>query len=296
MRAAARSFAHRAEVVKHADLRTRPIVHNKEGTVYGGIETICIILFMLFLVILFLVQLFTESITISDTPTSEGQINVVNFVCVSHSGCNVTYNFDMRGACSSLADVPPAFYKENDTMALPLCWEPGRFDAGIVIRAAIDITVQWQDPRNKFHIAELVQNGKTPIPLVPLINQRAQIVRFERRTDKTATGFWDAFSFRDNSKIISSQWDLTAPGNAAPDDACRDVTYPIICGSMIVQPTEFFIERTNRLSNNLRADLISPLLSITAGLLFLSSIIAKHCCKDGIYIGDDSSDEEMTSL
>jgi hypothetical protein len=288
------------DYLRWADKRPRPVVHDKEGTVHGGIETVIWILLVITLFILFVVQLFNSQVTTTDQPPSENQINALDFICTSHTGCNVTYDFDAGGPCQSLTNIAPRTYNESEIMTLNLCWDSRRFSAGVIVTAAVDINVQWEPPREKFHIAELIQPGKVPIPLIPLLDQRAQIVRFIKRTDKEALSFEDSFSFVEKLTTLGFQWDMTAPGNAGPDTTCQqDFAFPFICGSMVLQPSEFFLERITRYSSSWTL-VITRLASIITLILFLSGLFVKYVLKDGVYVMErdleSASETEMTSL
>jgi len=265
--------------VRKADLRARPIETHTQQTYYGAFETIMIGCIIIGFFSWFLSDFINQTTVLSDTEPSDGIIYQIKLQCVSLGGCNVTYDFEENGDCSSLSGIAPAFYNDSEIFTVQICRNPFNANSGVIVRSLFDQTKQWYPPRDKLHIAELVQGGRANIPLSKITNFDTTTVQFSQRVDKDAShglGFGD-------TTVEGIQWEPFSPGTAGSDTVCfteLSVAYPFVCGSYRLQPSPFVVDRRLKLANNARADLFAPVVAISGVLGWLSSKIARYsCCK-----------------
>lgn len=265
--------------VRKADLRGRPIETHARQTYYGAFETIMIGCIVIGFFGWFLADFINQTTVTSDTEPSDGIIYAITLQCVSLGGCNVTYDFPAYGACNSLSSIKPHFYNDSETFTVQICRNAFNANAGVTVRSMFDQTKQWYPPRDKLHIAELVQHGRANIPLSKITGLDTTTVQFSQRVDKDGShglGFGD-------TTIETLQWEPFSPGTAVSDTVCFNnpsLSYPFICGSYRLQPSPFVIDRKLELANNARADLFAPVVAISGVLGWLSSKIARYsCCK-----------------
>jgi hypothetical protein len=277
---------------RKADLRSRPIISNQQGTWYGAAETILKYSIVIGFFVWFTVQFFEQTVIVPVQITTDGNIYPITLQCVSLGGCNISYVFSETGACGALANRPSAFYNDTELFTVDICRDPNDPNAGVNLRSVFNLEKQWFAPRSKLHVAELVQGTRIPTPLVPMTELRSRIIEFNLRIDTDAT------SLTSDKKLFKSQWNLAAPGYAIVDKECFElsVPYPLLCGSYRLQPSQYFNELQEILSNNVRADVFAPVIAILSILSVISIVIARYCCNDGIRIGpkDEENDEELS--
>lgn len=269
------------------DKRQVPIVPDRQGTLYGAIETIVIYCTVIGFLTWFTVQFFDETTNETTSLETNGFIYSIALQCVSISGCNITYDFPETGVCSSLSSIEPQFYNYTELFTVQICRNERDVNAAVTVRSAFNLLVQWYAPVKKLHIAELVQPGRSNIPLSKLVATEIVTVEFNQRLQKDAT------SVVNDPKVVSANWQYVVPGYSVLDEVCEQpmfTAYPTYCGAYRLKPAQDLVQRDKVLSNNWRSDVLASVAAVYGILMYLSVLISKYLCKESIKV--KPTDEE----
>lgn len=242
----------------------RPLVYVKEKTFTGvattfGFVAICSTVLTVFIV------LYAKERTIgTERVATQDKLYVVDLQCVSNSGCNTTYLFDVNTPCaalvSSVSERPLGtvrYYAENTTIRAAIC-RSRDYREGLLVTSLFDYAEQVFVRPKKTWILELAHPGYPHIPLatVQYNNRLSLMLTRSAVVDRT-----------DEDKILGVEWDIGGSDVSVAEPTCPDLTFfpNLFCGGYLIRPPKKFDEDVvqRSLSLSFVAASVSGITSLT---------------------------------
>jgi len=243
--------------------KTPDNVRSKSKKTFSGCFLTLAAVFFVIALLSYLIHLYdTETITTIERVKTYGNINMIEYKCVSSGGCTVSFSqYKRDGVCGSLYNKSDIHMDNGDTQLLVVC--KGSNTEGTVVRSTFNEVEMHRDLR-RLWILELVTGGENE-PIEEIVQNKMRVVHMQN------TAVVDK-----ESQITSSSWDLQPTSTIFVDTVCADNMTPIgyICGSIVLTQAKLNIQEITFRKNNIQTGITTPVSATISILNLVFSIVA----------------------